>query len=474
MPPLPGVFGSPVTPSISLGYLSEYLSKNEIENEVMDMRLGYTLQDLKNKIKTFKPDLVGFSSFSFKHNVPYSLISSIKSNNFDIIIGGPHASTIGKKILEETKADYSLKYEGEQLLLDLCKGKDLSQISGLVYRKNKEIIKNPHKSFLDIKQLPFPKYKKFELNKYLRKQINIMTSRGCPHDCIYCSIKTTMGKPVRMRTPKNVIQEIKYWYDEGYRNIDVIDDNFAFNKKRVLEICEEIEKLGVKDLNLMCGNGIRADRVDREILKKMKEVGFSEISIGAEVGNNKMLKAIKKGETLEQIENAIRISCELGFNVTLFFVMGLPKETMSDLKDSIKLALKYPINNACFYNATPFPGTELYDYVKKNNLFIVKNPDYLNTMAQFNNPIFITPEFPIKQRKKMQKLTKKVEKEILRRTFVRKLKKFGILSEISSYIIFFKPIYLTLQKMSTKSKLFKKTLIFITEKFNLRRMESVR
>ncbi|MBU2634016.1 MAG: B12-binding domain-containing radical SAM protein [Nanoarchaeota archaeon] len=474
MPPLPGVFGSPVTPSLSLGYLSEYLSKNKIEHEVMDMRLGYSLQDLKDKIKTFKPDLVGFSSFSFRHDVPYSLINSIKSKDFDIIIGGPHASTIGKKILEETKADYSLKYEGEQLLVDLCNGTDLSQISGLIYRKNNEIIENQHTSFLDIKKLPFPKYKKFELKKYLRKQIHILSSRGCPYDCIYCSIKTTVGKPIRMRESDSVVKEVKYWYNQGYRVIDFIDDNFIFNKQRILDICKKLKETNLTGLKLTCGNGVRADKVDREILTAMKRVGFEELSIGVEVGNNKMLKVIKKGETIEQIENAIKLSTEMGFDVTLFYVIGLPEETEADIQDSINLALKYPINNANFYNAVPFPGTELYDYVKKNNLFVVKDPDYLNTMAHFDDPIFVTLQLSLKQKKKMLKLTKKAEKEILRKTFVRKLKKFGILSEISSYIIFFKPIYLTLQKMSTKFKLFKKTLIFITEKFNLRRMESVR
>jgi anaerobic magnesium-protoporphyrin IX monomethyl ester cyclase len=474
MPPLPGHYGAQAAPPIGIGYLSEFLTENNIDHEILDMSIGYTSEDLKNKIKTFKPDLVGFTIFGLRHDIPYSLIESIKSKDFDIIVGGPHASTTGKKILEETKADYALKYEGEQLLLDLCNGKNLEDIPGLIYRKNNEIIENQHKSFLDIKQLPFPKYKKFELDKYLRKRMRILTSRGCPYDCIFCSIKKTIGRQIRMKNTKDVIEEIQYWYNKGYRDIDIIDDNFAFDKKRVLEICNEVKKLNLKDLSMSSGNGIRADKVDRDVLTAMKEVGFKGLSIGVEVGNDRMLKVIKKGETMEQIENAIKLSTEMEFDVTLFFIVGLIEETEEDIQDSIKLALKYPINNAHFYSAVPFPGTELYDYVKENNLFVVKAPDYLNTMAHFDDPIFATPQLSLKQRKKMLALTRKVEKEIVRRTFVRKLKKFGVLSEVSSHIIFFKPIYKVLQQLSMKSNLSKKILIKIANKFNLKKMESVR
>tara|TARA_Y100000310_G_scaffold339785_1_gene433557 strand:+ start:1260 stop:2690 length:1431 start_codon:yes stop_codon:yes gene_type:complete len=476
MPTLPGVYAAPSSPSITLGYLSEVLIDNKIEHEIFDMRFGYTLEELKKKIKEFKPDLIGFSIFTYHHDIPYDYAKSIKKDfpNIHILFGGPHASTVKSQILEESIADYGLIREGENAILSLCKGKKLSEIDSLIFREKGKVIQNQEGPFVDVTRLSFPKYEKFELNRYLRKQINIMTSRGCPYSCTYCSIKTTVGRQMRMRTPKHVAEEVKYWYDKDYRNLDFTDDNFAFDRERTLGICEEISKMNFKDLKISVCNGIRADKVDREVLTQMKKMGVSEISIGVDGGNNKVMKASKRGETVEQIDEAIKIACELDYIVNLFFIVGMPQETMEDVKESIKLALKYPVNNANFYNAVPFPGTELYDYIKKNKLFVVKDPDYLNDTAHFDDPIFTTSEFPLKERRKMLKMTKKAEKEILRRTFVRKLKKFGIISEISSHIIFYKPVYKTLQNLTYKSPSFKKALILLTEKFNLRRMESIR
>lgn len=475
MPPLPGVYGAPATPPIGLGYTSEYLTANNIENDVMDMRLGYGLEELKRKIKEFKPDLIGFAVLTYRHDVPYSLISSIKSKDYDIIVGGPHASTIRKQILEETEADYAQTYEAEQILIDLCNGIPLAEIRGLIYKKGNEIIENKDAPFLDLNKLPFPKYRKFELSKYVRPQINIASSRGCPYSCTFCTIATTVGKPVRVRTPESILEEIKYWYTQGYKTFDIIDDHFLYDKERVAKICDEIVAAGIKDLYLICGNGIRADKIDGEILKKMTAAGFKQFSIGVDAGNDKMLKLVKKGENMATIENAIKLSCEAGINVSLFFVVGIPGETPADVHDSMNLALKYPVNNANFYNVTPIPGTELYEEVKRRNLFVVKHPDYLNDLAYFDTPIFETPEFPLEERRKILNQTKKVEKEILRRTYVRKLKaKFGILSNLTSYVVFSKPVYSALTKANKDSMFLKKMLIMIANKFDLRRMEAVR
>jgi len=475
MPPLPGVYqGVPPAPPGGIGYLSEVLSQENIENDVIDMRLGYTLEDLKNKIKKFKPDLIGFTVNTYRYDVPYSYISSIKCKDFDIMVGGPQASVERKKIFEEIDVEYVTKFGGEKLIVELCKGKPLEEIKGLIYKKDKEIIENPDEIDLDLSKLPFPKYKKFELNKYIRKQIKISTTQGCLYKCTFCSVAAVTGRRLRIKDPSLVIEEFKYWYDKGYREFDIVDDNFIFDKQRTLDICNGLINNGIKNLDITCG-GIRADSVDREILEKMRIVGFKQISFGVEGGNNKMLKLIKKSETIEQIEESIKIACELGFDVCLFFIIGMPGETVKDVKDSFRLALKYPINNANFHNAVPTPDTELYNYVVKNNLFVVKHPDYLNDISQFEGmPIFETPEFPLIKRLKMLKQAKKIEKEVLRRTFARKLRRYSILGEISSHIVFFKPFYSFLQKSMRYSKTVKKTLVYFARRFDLKGMETIR
>lgn len=157
----------------------------------------------------------------------------------------------------------------------------------------------------------------------------ILSSRGCPFSCIFCPVSLAIGKRLRVRSAGNVVDEVDYWFKikKGYRRFSILDDNFTFYKERTIAICDEIKKRGLKNIILRCGNGIRADKVDREVLEKMKEAGFTYVSYGVESGSERVLKILKKGETIEQIENAIKTSTELGFDVTLFFVIGAPYET---------------------------------------------------------------------------------------------------------------------------------------------------
>ena len=149
------------------------------------------------------------------------------------------------------------------------------------------------------------------------------------------------------------------------------DHNFGFIKGRVYKICDEIEKRNMNDAELRCSNGLRADRIDRALLTRMKEVGFNYIAFGVDGGNNKVLKFLKKGETIEKIDRAIKNACDLGLDVKAFIIVGTPGETRQDIEDSIRFARKYPIARVNFNNAIPYPGTEMFDYVKEHNLFLV-------------------------------------------------------------------------------------------------------
>jgi radical SAM superfamily enzyme YgiQ (UPF0313 family) len=308
----------PEEPHPGIGYLSEFLTSNGIENYVIDMRLGYTLKKLMKKIKEINPDLIGITLMTLRHDIAIKIIEKIKSNfNCKIVVGGPHVSLFRKKVLEECKADFAIKHEGEYTLLELCQGKNLKNIKGLIYRNGNKIIENPDRPFIEnLDTLPFPKYRKFELEKYpdiftfkknimIKKSIPIITSRGCPFNCIYCPVKTVMGNKWRVRSAENVAEELKYWYKMGYRIFEFWDDNFTLDKKRVYKICDLIKKNNLVNLQLSISNGIRADTVDKRLLKRMKEVGFNHIAFGVEAGNNKILKIIRKGETIETIEIAI-------------------------------------------------------------------------------------------------------------------------------------------------------------------------
>ncbi len=381
------MFEVPEMPLSGIGYLSEFLLSKGIDVEVMDMRFGYSVSDLLAKIHEFKPDLVGFNMMTYNCFIGYSVISKIRSDKYKIMVGGPHASTLRKDVLKDCpEVDYAIKLEGELTLLELCEGKDEAEIKGLIFRKDGEIVENEDRPFIEsLDTLPFPRYKKFELDKYAGKSIPISTSRGCPYDCIYCPIQAAIGKRYRARSAEDVVNEIKFWYGQGRREFIILDDNMTLLTERVYKICDLIEKNDMKGLSLNCSNGVRADRVDFDLLKRMKEVGFDRLSFGVESANDKILKTIKKGESKEVIEKAIKNACDLGYDVGLFFIVGLPGETNETIRESFEFAKKYPVNFARFYNPIVFPRTELFEWAKKNNLLTKDYDKKIKTSAHQEN-----------------------------------------------------------------------------------------
>jgi len=423
----------PEYPHTGIGYLSEYLSLEKIKSKVIDMRLGHTDSEVLNSIGKINPQLIAVSMVTANRDRAYNLINSIKDRFKEarVVVGGPHISMMKSLALKECKADFAIKGEGEEALLELAKGKKLEKIANLIFRKDANIIENPPRCFIkELDKIPWPKYQAFELDKYSGGGRSIVTSRGCPYSCIYCSAHLGSGKLFRARSPENIIQEIKYWNSKGIKYFHIVDDNFTFDKKRALEICDLIIKNKIK-ATFAC-DGIRADKVDFQVLRKMREAGFKYLSFGVEAGNNKVLSRIKKSETIEQIEKAIKDSISLGFEVYLFFLVGSPSETKEDVQDSINLALRYNIAGANFYNLVPFPGTELYDYVFKNKLFIIKPEQYLKDAPYYSDtPVFFTPEFSRKDRINMLKKTKQVRHKIRNRVLKKRLKKLGLLGKLA-------------------------------------------
>ncbi len=411
-----GHFGA-LRPPAGLGYIAETLKANGIEYDVTDMAAGASQTDLDNRIAAFTPDLIGISMMTFMYKRSYEIIRHIKRSNpsSDIIAGGPHISTVREKVLGECpELDYGAVLEGEQTILELCRGEDPSSIKGLIHRSGGEIIFNGERAFsenLDV--IPFPGFEKFPLGKYVTEEIGIVSSRGCPHGCIYCPVKAAIGKKWRRRSAESIVSEIQHWYDRGYRQFSILDDNFTFDRQRVVDICGSIKTGDLHGIELNCNNGVRADKVDYELLKLMKEAGFAYLAFGVEGGNDRILKNINKGIKMESIERAIEDALDIGFKVTLFFIVGSPGETMDDIRDSINLALKYPVFDARFYNLIPFPQSKLYEWVRENDYFLVDSEDYLNNCSQWSfSPVFETPELNKKDREEALRMVRDVRKKI--------------------------------------------------------------
>jgi len=436
-PPSSSFLGA-VRPPSSLGYISQALQDNSVEYSGLDMRVNTRFSSLKKRIKEFKPDLVGFSLITFQYKMSYELISKVKKlyPNLKTVAGGPHITVLREEVLDECNAlDYGVVHEGEETIVELCQSK-LSQnkIKGLIYRENGKVIYNgDRENLLDLDKISFPKYEKFKVNKYV-KEIPINSSRGCPFECIFCPNKI-IAKNYRARSASHVVDEIEYWYAKGIRIFNFDDDNFTLQKKRVYEICDEIEARKLKKLFMRCSNGIRADKVDRDLLSRMKDVGFKEVCFGVDAGNNRTLKNIKKNESIETIERAVKDACDLGFFVQLFFIIGAPGETEEDIEDSLNFAQKYPIHRVYLNNPMPYPGTELFDIIKENNWFLIDPEDYLNDCQEFSlTSVFDTPELPERKLREIRKRCKKIMKQVTIKAFRREFAKAPLFGTLAGYM----------------------------------------
>lgn len=428
-----------IHPLAGLGYVAETLKKASVTVKVLDMNLQYGFKDLKDQISIFDPDLIGFSIMTFGYKEQFAMISKIKElfPDKDIVAGGPHISTLRAKALKDCPAiDYGIILEGDLSVVELCRGIELKHIQGLIFRKGDEIITNDFDNFItDLDEISFPRYEAFELDKYPTRQLGIVTSRGCPYSCIYCPVISAIGKQFRQRSAESVVEEIAYWYKNGYRDILVLDDNFTLSRDRVEKICDLLGRQDFKGLSLKCPNGIRADRVDYNLLKEMKRVGFDMIAFGVEAAEDRILKNIKKGEDIVTIEKSIRDACDLGFDVELFFLIGSPGERFEDIKSSFSLAMRYPITSAKFYNIIPFPTTELYDWIEKNNYFIRSPEEIMNNASHFiNQPCFYTPEMSVLDRRRAFRMGQGVTRKIRRQFIERKIKAPLVIKRSFSWI----------------------------------------
>jgi len=405
IPSYPGSHYKYLPLQAGLGYISQMLDRNGVENSVCDMRFGYGSSDIKEKILEYRPDLIGVSMMTFRYLHTYAIISDIKDAfpSIPIVAGGPHISTLRENALRECPAiDYGVILEGEETIMELCRGEELSKIKGLIYRGDDgEVLLNQDRRFIgDLDGIHFPEYRRFEMHK-CERLIPIVSSRGCPYECIYCPVQAAIGKKYRMRNSGNVVDEMEFWYEKGFRRQGFADDNFTISQPRIYEICDEIEERGMTGLRLGCSNGVRADRVDRKLLARMREVGFYELAFGVEAGNDRVLERLHKSEKIEVIRRAIEDACELGYEVTLFFLLGSPGETWSDIEDSVDLVLSYPVVSAPFYNLIPFPNTELFEWVEERGYLLKSPEEYLNDASHWENePVFETPELPYEKRKK--------------------------------------------------------------------------
>ena len=338
-----------------------------------------------------------------------------------------------------TAIDYGIVLEGEETIVALCRKEDAGSLKGLIRRRDNEVVYNGDRPFIkDLDKIAFPRYEAFELDRCIDKKVNalpIVSSRGCPFDCVYCPVKCSIGETFRVRSAESVVDELAYWHARGYKRFSFSDDNFTLIKERVYALCDALESRHLDDLKLSCDNGIRADKADRDLLKRMKEVGFYRIAFGVEGGNDKVLKNLKKRESIETIKQRIREACDLGYEVDLFFLIGSPGETPRDVEDSFAIARSYPIGTAYFYNIIPFPHTELFGWIRSQGKLLEKPEVYLNDYPILDNrPLFETPTMSRAERKKALRAAFGVMRRTMQKAWAQRLSRLGAFGAVLAFL----------------------------------------
>ena len=405
-----GRYTKPTIPHAGIGYIAAILLKNGHNVEILDMRVHPHIKDSINKINKFKPDMIGLTSPSRGYIIAYNLIKEIKKHyNIPIVIGGPHASTIEEQILKDTPVDYAVMGEGEYTILDLVNSVKPSEIKGLIWKDEGKIIKNTSREWIEnLDTLPFPAFELFELDKYMDKKIPIVTSRGCPYRCVYCSINLTMGHKFRARSAKNVVDELEYWVKKGYNYFGFNDDCFTFDMQRAKDICDLIIKRGLK-IKWELRNGIRIDKLDEELMRKMRNAGCVYISFGIESAVQDVLNKMRKGLSIEHVREKVLLAEKLKIKHGGFFIIGLPGDNFERFKQTLDFALSLPFDEVRFYNAIPYPGTELFGWIKENGRFVRDTHEYLNMADAWSaDPIFETDDFKAEERKKAFEIAEKI------------------------------------------------------------------
>ena len=354
------------------GYLQSYLE--EKGHDVRIMSMNHNPNALEDIMETFDvwgvPGMVAVSILTFNRTSSFQLIEWLHDNYPQIIItvGGIHATVCYDQILRKYPYVIVVRGEGEITMEELAENPPLQLVEGIAYVRQGEVVLTPPRPLIkDLDMLPLPNHKHFHENAD-RNAANMITSRGCPNRCSFCCLNPTSGTTVRFRSVKNTVDEIEYIY-RNLTNVKIIqfcDDAFFTRPSRVIEICDEIVRRGIK---LRYTAQARAKPCTPEMAQAMKRAGFYFVIIGMESGDDGILKKCHKNFTVADLERTNRIFAEVGLPVFQLMIVGLPGETWDTVKRTGETIQRFQKENYNYYAAPNiamvFPGTELAEEMVK-------------------------------------------------------------------------------------------------------------
>lgn len=381
--PKPAVWHAPKVPPLGLAYVAAALERDGHRVRVWDQ----VVDPVEPRLAGF--GLVGATAVTPQIKAAWAFLEKAKAKGAQTVLGGPHPTCLPDESLAIPAVDYVVRQEGEQTVVELARaltrGKPPEGIAGLSCKRDGQPVHSPDRQpVAELDTLSFPAHHLFpDISRYTGAQpllgrrtraLPLLTSRGCPHDCSFCC-KGVFGRSFRIRSPENVVQEWEYLVKRFHVNeIGIQDDVFNFDVDRAIAICRMIVERGLQ-VPWCTPNGLRADRVSPELFRAMRESGCERVAFGVESGNQGILDSLGKRETLDQIEHAFDLAGRAGLETMGFFMFGNVGEDGSTMDQTIDLALSLKPTYAQFTMATPYPGTRLYDTVRREGRLLVDDWD---------------------------------------------------------------------------------------------------
>jgi len=391
---------------ISLPSIAAVLIRQNHEVKILDcIAHKIDLNELCKVITKINPGLVILNIATGSYNGDKIVVDRIKKQfTFHLTAIGNHVTSLPTEVLKETNLDSVIIGEPEIISRELASciknNRPLSHVKGIAYRHNGQILINERAPFIDnLDELPFPARNLLDNNKYFLPVINepytlLISSRGCPYSCIFCTAHQYYGRRLRLRSPENILGEINEIVNKHkIKNITMWSDTFTLNRDFVVSVCNGIINDSL-NLKWMCNS--RVDMVDRDLLYLMKKSGCIGISYGIESGVQEILDNVNKKTTLSQARNAIKWTKDAGIESLAHVIFGLPGETKDTIKKTVKFIKAIDPDYVQFYCAVPFPGTKFYQQALENSW--IKSYDW--DKYEINCAVIGTPGLSVEELEK--------------------------------------------------------------------------
>lgn len=393
-------------PPLGLAYLASMVREEHTVKIVDAAAQGLDRGDVRRIIKAFDPQVVGITATTSMMMDAYRMAAMAKQvhENCWVVIGGPHVSFTPEKTLQECPSiDIVVRGEGEatfsHLVEALAAKAGYTDVAGISFTSNGRVVHNPPRRLIqDIDDLPFPSYDLLPMDRYqLRGEPfgAVITSRGCPFNCTFCSSSLQFGKQWRSHSPQRIVEELSFLHDEyGKKEIEFLDDTFTLDQQRVHEIADLIQREG---LDISWSASSRVDTFPAQAAHHMAKAGCHTVYFGIESGSQKTLNAMGKGITLQQSVTAVHNAQQAGLSTLGSFIIGFPDEDSQDVNTTIRFSKKVGVDLAQFTIATPYPGTRLWRQAWKEGLLLTFDWQRFTSLQ----PVMKLKHFTATQIKKM-------------------------------------------------------------------------